>query len=40
MDILQNLGEAIKETLEDIKNDKLEKKNLLKDCNISREELE
>ena len=40
MDILQNLGEAIKETLEDIKNDKLEKKNLLKNSNISSEELE
>ena len=40
MDILQNLGEAIKETLEDIKNDKLEKKDLLKNSNISSEELE
>ena len=35
MDILQNLGEAIKETLEDIKNDKLEKKDLPKNSNIS-----
>lgn len=40
MDILQNLGEAIKETLEDIKNDKLEKKDLPKDSNISNEEFE
>lgn len=40
MDILQNLGEAIKETLEDLKNDKLQKDNIPKSSNISNEELE
>ena len=40
MDILQNLGELIKETLEDVKNDKLQKNSLSSNTNISNEELE
>ena len=40
MDILQNIGELIKETLEDVKNDKLQKNSLSSNTNISNEELE